>query len=182
MNDLPENCTVYLARHATPDRTRLDIPYHVPPGPKLTEKGKEEAAELGIFFLEVGIRHILASPLERAWCTAQIAGEIAGATVEINLDLAEWRLDEVEQDVLVRIRRAYQAAVDLAATDGPVAVVSHGAPILTLIKDLGLSPAQIDRHRIYDSRNPIPMAGAWEVGCGVLRLAHVPEGTRLPAI
>ena len=176
---VPEGSVLYLARHATPDRSRHDIPYHTPPGPELTERGRQEAAQLGAFLRDAGVQHILASPLERAWRTAHIASEIAGATVELNLDLAEWRLDEVEQQVHQRVCRAFQLAARLSQKEGPVALVSHGSPTLTLIKALGLPTAEIERHRIYDSRNPIPQAGAWEVRSGLLRLAFVPEGVRM---
>ena len=37
--------TVYLVRHATPDWSLKDIPYHLPPGPPLTSVGDKEAAE-----------------------------------------------------------------------------------------------------------------------------------------
>jgi broad specificity phosphatase PhoE len=139
-----------------------------------------EAAELGAYFYAMGVRHILASPLERAWRTAHIAAAIAGAGVEQNLDIAEWRLDEVEKSVSERMQRAYALAGSLSAQHGPVALVSHGAPILTLLKDLGLHPAEAERHRIYDSRNPLPPAGAWQVAPDGLRLSFVPAGIRWP--
>ena len=48
------------------------------------------------------------------------------------------------------IRRAYG-----------VAVVTHGGPIAALLLALGMDEATLERHRVYDHRNPLPTAGAW---------------------
>jgi broad specificity phosphatase PhoE len=182
---LPERFTLYLARHATPDRSRLDIPYHIPPGPELTEQGRNEAAELGAFFSRLGVIHVLASPLVRAWNTGKIASDIAGATIELNRDIAEWRPEETEKMVQDRMRRAFVYAAYLSQEQmAPVALVTHGSPVLTMLKILGLPKEISDRCRIYDSRNLIPMGGAWlarKKNALDLRLAFVPDGMRLPA-
>lgn len=141
----------------------------------------QEAAALGYFFHAVGVRHILASPLERAWRTALIAGEAACAPVQLDLDIAEWWVDESENSVQERVLCALQLACQLSTEHGPVALVSHGAPILAMIKHLGLGAAEVARHRIYDSRNLLPAAGAWEARPALLRLAFVPDGVRWPA-
>jgi phosphohistidine phosphatase SixA len=173
---------IYLARHATPDRSRPDIPYQVLPGPDLTEHGRREARELGAFFQSQGVRHILASPFERAWRTARIAGEVAGAPVEHNADITEWSLEETEKAVEQRVLRALELACQVSLRFGsPVALVSHGSPVLSMVKQLGLGTGDVERHRIYDSRNLLPPAGAWEVRSGLLRLAYVPQGVRWPA-
>jgi 2,3-bisphosphoglycerate-dependent phosphoglycerate mutase len=182
---LPERFTLFLARHATPDRSRLDIPYHIPPGPELTERGRAEAAELGAFLSRMKVFHFLASPLVRAWDTGKIAAKVAGATIELNHDLAEWRPEENQQLVENRMRRAFVHAAYLSQEQlGAVVMVTHGAPVLTTLKMLGLSKEISDRCRIYDSRNPIPMAGAWMIEKKEaldLRLAFVPEGVRWPS-
>ncbi len=174
-DQIPENCIIYLARHADPDRSSRNIPYHTHPGPDLTELGLQQSQRLGAFFDQMGVKHILASPLNRAWQTAQIAAHTTGASVEMNLDLAEWRLDEVEKGVTERMARAFTAACVLASLRGPVAMISHGAPILSLVKHLGLEPAEIDRMRIYDSRNLIPVAGAFEIKRSSIQLVYVPQ-------
>jgi phosphohistidine phosphatase SixA len=177
--EIPENAIVYIARHAVPDRSRLDLSYHVPPGPDLTEKGRAQAAELGEFLREAGVRHILSSPLERSWQTAKIAGEICGATVEMNLDLAEMRMDELQKMIAERMTRAFALACRLSAADGPVALVSHGMPVLSLVKELGLEKDLVEKIRIYDSRNLIPMGGAWEARRSLLRLVFAPDGVEI---
>jgi 2,3-bisphosphoglycerate-dependent phosphoglycerate mutase len=180
----PEPFTIYLVRHATPDRSRYDIPYHTPPGPELTERGRREAAELAVFLQESGVVNVLASPLVRAWRTGIIISERCGARLEVNLDLAEWRTDEHEKAVLERMQRAFETGIKLAQ-EGPVAMVSHGSPILTLLKSLGLSSEMIERCRIYDSRNLIPMAGVWRIENAdnqfQIQLVFTPTGIRFPA-
>lgn len=181
---LPGPFIVYVARHATPDRSRYDIPYNSLPGPELTERGLREAAELGEFLRQAGVRHSFASPFVRAWHTAQIASGLAGAVLEQDADLCEWRLDETEKLVRVRLERAFVRAAQLSAQVGPVGLVSHGSPVLTLLKTLGLPADEAERFRIFDSRNLIPMGGAWRVemldGELHLQLVFAPNGVRLP--
>lgn len=177
---IPAGCTLYLARHATPDR-RPEIPYTLPPGPDLADRGIAEAGELGLFLAGAGVGSILASPFLRAWHTACIAGEAAGRPVEANQEIAEWRPDETEQLVEARVLTALQVAFALSVETGaPVALISHGGPVMFMLKHLGLSQAELDRLRIYDSRNLLPPAGAWQVTADRLQLAFVPEGLRRP--
>jgi 2,3-bisphosphoglycerate-dependent phosphoglycerate mutase len=181
----PDTFTVYLARHATPERARPDLPYHIPPGPMLTERGLQEAAELGSFLREAGVMRLFASPLERAWRTASIAGEIIQAPLELDLDLAEWRPDEVEKTVAERAWRAFGRSAQLSAQlAAPVTLVTHGGPVLLLLKALGMPEPTVQRYRIFDSRNPIPMAGAWRVersqGTLQIQLVFGPTGVKIP--
>jgi broad specificity phosphatase PhoE len=180
---LPEEFTVYLARHATPDHSRRDIPYAIPPGPELTEQGRQEAAQLGAFLRSLEAARVFASPLERALRTAAIAGTLAGLPVEVNDDLAEWRSEELEREVQTRMERIFSAAAQLScAQSAPVVLVSHGGPVMAMLKLLGMPSPVADRCRIYDGRNLIPPAGAWRVEKldGELRidLVFVPKGVR----
>ena len=181
----PDRFTVYLVRHATPDRTRFDLPYYMPPGPDLTEKGRREAHQLGDFLRDAEITSIYASPLERAYQTASIVGGQVNVPVIINADLAEWRPDESEKVVQARARRALEHAAIHSAQNGPVALISHGGLILTLLRALGLPFEVIERSRIYDSRNLVPMAGAWLLNKNgsdlEIRLIYVPAGAQVPS-
>lgn len=182
---LPSSFTVYITRHATPDRSRTDIPYHIPPGPPLNERGLNEAAALGAFLRKAGVVHVLASPLERAWRTGSIAAGTCGATIEQVLELAEWRPEEVESGVRQRVQAGYLSACQASARrEAPAAIVSHGYPILTLLRSLGLPTEMVERCRIYDSRNPIPMGGAWLTECVdgefTARLVYLPQGLSMP--
>lgn len=182
----PEQFIVYLTRHASPDRSRFDLPYHIPPGPELTERGLSEAAELGAFLQREGVHSLQVSPLERTQRTAAIASEVCGAAWETNHDIAEWRPEEDEPVVLARAQRAFlNAAQESKERSAPVALVSHGGPILSLLKALGAPVEAINSCRIYDSRNPISPAGAWRIaredGRLSIELAFAPRGYHLPA-
>lgn len=182
---LPEQFTIYAARHGKPE-SRPDIRYDIPPGPVLSQHGREEAAELGGFLREHApqLAWMQVSPLERTLGTAQIAGELCGLEYEINHDLAEWREDESEEQLRKRVERAFRAAAERsAALAAPVAVVTHGGPILAMLKNLGFSKAQVAQILIYD-RNPISTAGAWrfERTDGHVRaeMVFVPNGHAMP--
>lgn len=153
--------TIYLVRHATPDWSRTDIPYHIPPGPPLTEQGRAEAEALGAFLHQAGVRQIFTSPLERCHHTAQIAGALAGAPVETLPELGEWSPGETMQAMRERTWPAFEQACLACAETGPVALVTHGGPVLVLLEALGMPPEVSREHRIYDHRNPLPPAGAW---------------------
>ena len=182
---LPDQFTVYITRHATPDRSRYDIPYHTPPGPELTERGRQEASQLGAYLQGCDLGLCLVSPLERALRTGMIAGGDCGVPVEIDQDLAEWRLDENEAAVQARMQRAFiAAAVWSNQNEQALALVSHGSPVLALLRMLGLPVEIVERCRIYDTRNLIPMGGAWRVqrdGNELrLNLVFAPEGVPFP--
>ena len=86
--------SVYLVRHASPDWNRKDIPYHLPPGPPLTEQGLVEAHALGQFLRLVDVQQLWTSPLERCQHTAEIIAGITGAPVTVNQELREWQPQE----------------------------------------------------------------------------------------
>lgn len=155
--------TIYLARHATPDWSRSDLVYHLPPGPPLTEAGRQQAEVLGAYFLSVGVRQIFASPLERALHTAQIAGGIAGAAVSVVNELMEWQPAEQTAAVQARMRPALQQIIALSAHAGPQAIVSHGGPVGALLQELGMDEPTLAGWRVFDHHNPLPPAGAWRV-------------------
>ncbi|HKZ68634.1 MAG TPA: histidine phosphatase family protein [Anaerolineales bacterium] len=176
------NPTLYLIRHATPDWSRTDIPYHIPPGPSLTPQGEEEARELARFLNEAGVGRLYSSPLERCLSTAHIAAEQIGSTVEVDSGLTEWAPNEKSEVVHARLWPIWERAV-AAAESGPVALITHGGPIALLLAELGLTPEAINHYkRIFDRNNPLPPAGAWQAarnGEGwALNLAFTPEAYR----
>ena len=153
---------VHLARHATPDWSRKDIRYDIPPGPPLTEQGEAEARRLGEYLRDAGAVRIYNSPLERTRRTAELAGQATGLSpIEVRA-VAEWRRDEKEAGVRDRFREFWERAVLESVTDGPVVIVTHGGPVRALLADLGMPKAELDHYRNqFDSRNPMPPAGVW---------------------
>ena len=171
---------IYLIRHATPDWSRSDLAYHVPPGPPLVEQGCQEAQTLGDFLRGAGVRRLFTSPLERCQATAEIAAAEARLTVQVEEGLIEWQPGEDQATVTARVWPVFEAALKAGDADGPVGLVSHGGPIAMLLLALGMGEAALAAQRCFDRGNPLPPAGAWEVrkagdGDGWrLRLAFVP--------
>ena len=170
---------IYLIRHATPDWSRSDLAYHVPPGPPLVEQGRQEAQALGGFLRGVGVRRLFTSPLERCQVTAEIAAAAAQLAVQVEGGLIEWQPGEDKATVTARMWPVFEAALRAGEADGPVGLVSHGGPIAMLLLRLGMDEATLAAQRCFDHGNPLPPAGAWEArrdGDGWrLSLAFTPE-------
>lgn len=177
---------LYLARHATPDRT-TGIRYDIMPGPPLLDTGKAEAERLGHFLREQGVCTIFASPLERTRQTASIAGAAGGIPVVHDQELiAEAARESSEDEVRERMLTFWEEAVERSEESGPVAIISHGAPIRYLITALGFPIDTMQRYqKIFDYNNPSPPAGCWratrrEDGSWSIALVWMPEPVELP--
>jgi broad specificity phosphatase PhoE len=175
---------LYLARHATPDWTRTDLPYHLPPGPSLTSQGRKEAAALGKFFEQIDLPRIYTSPLQRCLETAEIAAEVCGSSLEILPELIEWQPGEKMNDVIERLWPIVEMVLD-HGRDGdkarPSALITHGGPVAALLTACGMGEDTLTDHRIYDHSNPVPPAGVWKLShCApdqswMLDLVFVPD-------
>ncbi len=153
---------VFLARHATPDWSRRDIRYDIPPGPPLTAQGEEEALQLGAFLREQGVVTVYTSPLERTRRTAELAASVCGAALFEEHAIAEWRRDENETTVRARMLPFWERACAESQETGPVALITHGGCVLAMLNHLQVSRAEIDHYRNQcDHRNPLPPAAAW---------------------
>jgi broad specificity phosphatase PhoE len=177
--------TIFLVRHATPDLTRPDLVYFLPPGPPLTPVGELESSELGPFLCRRGVRRIWTSPLERAIRTAELAAKACDAEVVEDPRLIEMQPGETHEDVRARAGPLWDIALGRAAVDGPQALVAHGGVITALLLAVGVAPTAMERiGRRFDSGNPVPPAGAWEVaasdGAGPMtaRLVFLPRAKR----
>jgi broad specificity phosphatase PhoE len=156
--------TLYLARHATPDWSRKDIPYTLPPGPPLIDKGREEARLLGEFFKQCGVRQIYYSPFERTRSTAAIASAASGITSDERHALTEWREDEPEASMSARLLPFWEWCLQNNASLGPIGLIMHAGPVGFLLNHLGMDPDVLEAHRhMFDYTNPLPPAGAWRV-------------------
>ena len=174
--------SLYLVRHATPDWSRTDLPYHLPPGPPLTPQGEREAAQLGEFLRDMGVRRFWHSPLERCARTAALAAEVAGATLELDTRLAEIRPEEKPADVLARVWPVWEEAGRAREAGETLALITHGGPVSLLLTELGLSAKDLSHYQgKFDRRNPLPPAGAWRAlrptpsGPWSLDLAFTPQ-------
>lgn len=189
----PEN-SVYLVRHATPDWTRTDIPYHLPPGPPLNEQGKTEALLLRAYLRKAGVRLIVSSPLERCLQTAQIVagpglnGHSTGLIpVETWSALMELQPEESDSSIRSRFWPSFEAAWALSGRLGSVAVLTHGGPVTFLLEELGMDPVRLKRDYQFDHQNPVPPAGVWQItrprsaGPWQMELVFLPADPSKPA-
>ena len=152
--------TIFLIRHATPEWIRPDPEYQKPPGPPLSQQGLQEAQALGTFLKEAGIQMIYTSPLMRCLQSAQIVAEITGALMKILEGLSEQLPEEKRAHVLQRLRPVLQEAIRSSRETGPVALFTHGSPIVYLLSELCMPDGEIKELRHYDYQNPLPPAGA----------------------
>ncbi|MEZ4732280.1 MAG: histidine phosphatase family protein [Caldilineaceae bacterium] len=166
---------IYLVRHATPDWSRTDIRYDVPPGPPLTAQGEAEAAKLGAFLRRAGVKRIYTSPLERTRRTAEIAAGMVGVTPIEDEAIAEWRRGESEAEVSARFNGLWEKLCSESTTSGPIALVTHGGPVKAMLLNLGMPRATVDEYcRKFDRGNPLPPAGVWlATGCTTETPWHV---------
>ncbi len=162
MNNNIAATRIYLIRHATPDWDRTDIPYNVPPGPPLTQQGEMEASELGVFIRKKGIKKLFYSPLERARRTAEICAKVAGIPIQEELDIAEWRNKENDRKFAARFLPVWDRAVIESRVQGPVGLVTHGAPVRFMLHFLGLDTEVLYTYlKQFGNGNPLPPAGVW---------------------
>lgn len=154
--------TLYLIRHATPDWSRKDIPYEIPPGPPLTDQGQAEARALGHFLAERQPGPWLTSPLERCLQTAEIASRQAGSpTIQVTAELAEIRPGEPEEDIRQRLNAVLETALGTIHNGNAPLLFTHGGPVALLLETLGMDPKEVNSQRIFDRGNPLPPAGVW---------------------
>jgi len=152
----------YLARHASPDPDRKDLPYHIPPGPPLSTQGLSEAGELADFLYSKEVRHFISSPLERCLTTAQIAAQRCAENVLVNPDLMEVQPGESNADISSRMCRSFEQACLDFNQDSPFAFFTHGTPIAVLLRSLGMDAEVLKHFCVFDTGNPLPPAGVWE--------------------
>ena len=155
---------LYFIRHASPDWSRTDIPYLIPPGPPLSQQGEKEAQALAKFLSEQGVVKLYYSPFERTARTAQIAASINNIPCVEEVGLSEWHAEgEAEGLVGKRMLAVLENIEKESILIGPIGLVSHGGPVGILLKELGMSADELVAYRSrFDHSNPLPPAGAWE--------------------
>lgn len=151
--------TIYLVRHATPDWSRKDLAYHLPPGPPLTDVGLDEARQAGLYLRQAGVRWLYSSPLERCLHTAQIVSGLSGAPLSMHPELIEGQPGEGRPQMRSRMRAVFEQACQ---EQGASALFSHGGPIGALLEELGMPDQELSGWQRYDHNNPVPPAGIWE--------------------
>ena len=90
--------------------------------------------------------------------------EAANLKTSIEPGLAEARPGESDADLRARVWPVWEKA--LAARQSlpnPIALVTHGAVVGLLLKDLGVDESVVAAYRRqFDHSNPVPPAGVWK--------------------
>jgi broad specificity phosphatase PhoE len=155
---------IFLLRHASPDWNCTDIPYDIPPGPPLSQKGEKEAVALAAFLKVQGMVKLYYSTFERSTRTAQVISALNGIACMEDKRLSEWReVDETETQVRERMSSIFGRVAKESAEIGPIGLVSHGGPVALLLRELGIDQDELAMYRkLFDGPNPLPPAGVWK--------------------
>jgi 2,3-bisphosphoglycerate-dependent phosphoglycerate mutase len=150
---------LYLVRHGQPV-TAPSIPYNTLPGPELSARGREEAAQAAAFLADRGVEQLLGSPFARAAQTAELLAERLGLPLTLTALLQEHGPGESFEQVRERIGELLAAAND--SPHARVALVAHGSPIRAALLDLSNDKIDLSKH-VYAGGNPAPTCGIWHV-------------------
>jgi 2,3-bisphosphoglycerate-dependent phosphoglycerate mutase len=148
---------IFIVRHGQPVQNS-SIPYHTPPGPDLSEKGRDEARQAALFLQEKTIEHLFVSPFARTTQTAEQMLEILPLEVTFTRLIREHPPGETAADVRERMREFLASIEDSPL--GRVALVSHGSPIRQLLHELTNEQIDLSGHNYYGG-NPAPTCGIW---------------------
>jgi 2,3-bisphosphoglycerate-dependent phosphoglycerate mutase len=150
---------LYLVRHGQP-AINAAIAYNTPPGPDLSERGREEAAQAAAFLADKGVEQIFASPFARAAQTAEVLVERLGLPLTYTALVQEHGPAESFEQVRERMRELLAAADD--SPHARLAIVAHGSPIRAALHELSKDKIDLSKH-VYSGGNPAPTCGIWHV-------------------
>jgi broad specificity phosphatase PhoE len=162
---------IYLIRHALADFT-TGVPYHLMPGPGLSEQGYEQASAMAGLLARSGIERVVSSPMRRCTLTAEPLCARLGLDLQLDEDLGEMTTGEKPAEMGQRMLRAVLAQIDIRS----VALVSHAAPLEQLITAMTHGEAILPPPGDRGAR--IGPAHVWQVirDGGHWRAFHLPIG------
>ncbi|WP_322494273.1 histidine phosphatase family protein [Chloroflexus sp.] len=150
---------LFLIRHGQPVHNPA-IPYQLPPGPDLSERGRAEARQVAAFLADKGVELLFASPFARTTQTAEVLVDALGLPVTFTTLVQEHAPSESFDHVRARVRELLAGLAD--SPYQRVGIVTHGSPIRAFL--LEISHDQIDlRGHVYQGGNPAPTCGVWHV-------------------
>jgi len=166
---------------------RTDIP--------LTDRGRAQAADIAGAIARFDFTHVFASPLQRAWETAELAGltptpdgdllewdygayegVTTAETRRTTADWSVWTHPIVDGESVGDVGRRADAAIErLCRLEGTIAVVAHGHLLRVLAaRWLGLDP--VEGRRFVLDTTTMSLLG-WEREHRVIRRWNDPCGT-----
>jgi 2,3-bisphosphoglycerate-dependent phosphoglycerate mutase len=150
---------LYLIRHGQP-ALAPSIPYNTLPGPDLSERGREEAAQAAAFLADKAIEHLFGSPFARAAQTAEVIVDKLGLPITFTGLVQEHGPTEQFDHVRERMRELLAAADD--SPHQRIGIVAHGSPIRAALLELSKDKIDLTKH-VYSGGNPAPTCGIWHV-------------------
>ncbi len=147
---------IYLVRHGTADRNS-GVPYDIPPGPALLERGRFEAQQTAAWLSGRGLRHLYVSPFRRARETGEVIAELLGLPVTVHGGIAEHGPGEPTADLRARTA-AFLELLD-QVPEPAVALVSHGSPLWMLRAVLRGDPGDLPKGPSGEA--PLLPAAVW---------------------
>lgn len=163
-----------LVRHGLPDY-RLAQRGDEPPGPVLSEIGRDQARQAVPVLARYRPAAVYCSPLSRAMQTAEILGHGLGLSVRIDAELGEWHRTESLYEVSQRSGRWLRRW--LAGGQTCTVVVGHASPLLAILRE-GLYLPHSRWWRADDSRRLVlDTCDRFELSMGsVFELLFEPRG------
>jgi 2,3-bisphosphoglycerate-dependent phosphoglycerate mutase len=150
---------LYLIRHGEPIRDP-SIPYNTLPGPDLSPRGREEAAQAAEFLRDKQLEQLFVSPFARTTQTAEVLVDRLDLPAVFTALVQEHGPQESFEKV-----RARMAELLAAASDSPytrLGIVAHGSPIRAALLELSNEKIDLSKH-VYSGGNPAPTCGIWHV-------------------
>lgn len=149
--------TIYLIRHAQPDRT-TSVRYDLEPGPPLTPTGVQEAHQAATWLAAHGLEYLFCSPFARTSQTGDMIADQLGLPISYVKALSEHAPGEAMQQIRERV-----AELLTQLDDSPLLViglVTHGACIKAILLNTTDDKIDLSKHT-YDYGNHAPTAGIW---------------------
>lgn len=157
--------TLLLVRHGLPDyQTRL--PADEPPGPPLSSVGVLQARQAAGAVRCFPVQTVYASPLARAWQTAEHLAAALGVRVRIESELKEWHRTEGLYEVSERSARWLGRW--LRGFERCAAVVGHASPLLAVLRTALYLPHVGWHHPGRPDRLQVSSADRFEFSMGAV--------------
>ncbi|MCA9985600.1 MAG: histidine phosphatase family protein [Anaerolineales bacterium] len=151
--------TVFLVRHGAPDKKGFTGRYDLPPGPPLSDEGREHAEATGQFLGAQGVTRLYHSPMARALQTSALIASELGLPSRQADEIIEQPRGELRDNLLQRVESFWEKRV-LEQPDETVAAVSHGAPIEYFLQKLTGSDTDADGRKFLSGT---PLGGVWRL-------------------
>lgn len=148
---------IFLVRHGHPLQNS-GLAYLSPPGPGLSDLGRQEARQAAAFLADKSVEHLFVSPFDRTTQTAEVLVEQLGTPVTFTRLVQEHGAGEQFDQVRERIRELLHSLDDSPLSR--IGLVTHGSPIRAMLLELSRDKIDLTGH-VYSGGNPAPTAGIW---------------------